>query len=33
MVATTDQFSDPAYDVYQTIKNVNPQHAEGWIVW
>lgn len=27
------QFSDPAYDVWKTIKKANPQHAEGWIIW
>lgn len=27
------QYSDPAYDIYQTIKKANPQHAEGWIIW
>jgi hypothetical protein len=27
------QFSDPAYDIYQTIKKANPQQAEGWMVW
>lgn len=27
------QYSDPAYDVYQTIKKSHPGHSEGWIVW
>lgn len=27
------QFSDPAFDIYQTIKKSNPQHSEGWIIW
>ena len=27
------QFSDPAYDIWKTIKKSNPNHSEGWIVW
>jgi hypothetical protein len=27
------QFSDPAYDIYKTIKKSHPNHSEGWIIW
>lgn len=27
------QFSDPAYDIYKTIKKSHEGHSEGWIVW